>query len=396
MKRWGKKMKKYDFHQTISRENTSSVKWGLTKETFEADDVLPMWVADMDFQPPNEVKEALQKRVDHGIYGYTYTSSTTAEAIKLWLKKRHNWQIEHDWVLYDTGVVPSIAVAIKAYTSPGDKVMLQSPVYAPFYEMIKVNNREIVNAPLVLNENRYEIDFTDFENKLKDGVKLFLLCNPHNPGGRIWTEEELRRIGELCYQYNCLILSDEIHSDLIYKPNRHIPIVSLDEKFKDIVITCIAPTKTFNLAGLQASVIIIPSKKLRNSFKKIHRQQGFSSLSTFGILGMEAAYRYGEEWLEELLVYLQENVQTAKKFIEEHLPAISVMDPEGTYLLWLDCRGLQLNDDELKEQLLKKGKLALEPGTKYGSGGEGFVRMNIGCTREILIDGLERLKKAFT
>lgn len=392
----GKNLKKYDFHESINRENTSSVKWGLTKETFGADDVLPMWVADMDFQPPNEVKEALQERIDHGIYGYTYTSSTTSEAIKQWLDKRHNWQIEQDWILYDTGVVPSITVAIKAYTSSGDKVMLQSPVYAPFFEMIEINNRKIVNSPLVLNGNRYEIDFIDFENKLKKGVKLFLLCNPHNPGGRVWTEEELRRIGELCYRYNCLILSDEIHSDLIFKPNRHIPIASLDEKLKEIVITLIAPTKTFNLAGLQASVIIIPSEKLRKDFEKIHRQQGFHSLSTFGIIGMEAAYRFGDDWLEELLAYLHENVQTAKKFIEKQVPSLSVMDPEGTYLLWLDCRSLQLSDNELKERLLKKGKLALEPGTKYGLGGEGFVRMNIACTRELLMDGLERLKMAFS
>ena len=388
-------MTQYNFHQTYNRENTSSVKWGLTEQIFGTGDVLPMWVADMDFQPPGEVRQALQKRLEHGIFGYTYMSTATANAIKAWQEKKHNWKTDTDWILYDTGVVPSIATAIKAFTLPGDNVMLQAPVYAPFFEMIKINDRKIINSPLILSNNRYEIDFEDFENKLKEGVKLFLLCNPHNPGGRVWTEEELRKIGDLCYQYNCLILSDEIHSDLVYKPNRHIPIASLDEKYKDIVITCIAPTKTFNIAGLQASVIIVPNKKLRKAFEKIQRQQGFFSLSTFGIIGMEAAYEHGEPWLEQLLVYLTENIRITKQFIQENLPDVKVMDPEGTYLLWLDCRSLKLNDAEIKDLLLNKGKLALEPGTKYGQEGEGFVRMNIACPRELLLDGLERLKKAF-
>lgn len=389
-------MNQYNFHPIIKRENTSSVKWGLTKEIFGADDVLPMWVADMDFQPPKEVMEALQKRLDHGIFGYTYLSTTTSNAIKQWLENKHNWTIEKDWILYDYGVVPSISTAIKAYTSPGDSILLQSPVYAPFFEMIEINDRKIVNSPLKLSHNRYEIDFEDFENHLKKGVKLFLLCNPHNPGGRVWNEEELRKIGDLCHQYNCLILSDEIHSDLIYKPNLHHPLVSLDEKYKDIVITCIAPTKTFNIAGLQASAVIIPNKKLRKAFQKIQRQQGFYSLSTFGIIGMEAAYEHGEAWLEELLVYLSENIRITKEFIQENVPNVSIIEPEGTYLIWIDCRELQLSDEEIKKALLEKGKLALEPGAKYGPGGEGFVRMNIACSRELLLDGLERFKKAFS
>jgi len=389
-------MQQHDFERVINRENTSSVKWGLTKELFGVSDVLPMWVADMDFQPPIEVIQALQKRLEHGIFGYTYLAETTSAAIKHWLEHRHNWKIEHDWILYDTGVVPSIATAIKAFTNHGDKVMLQAPVYAPFFEMIKVNDREIVNSPLQLVNNRYEIDFVDFEDKLKEGVKLFLLCSPHNPGGRVWSDEELRKIGDLCYQYNCLILSDEIHSDLVYQPNCHLPIVSLDDKYKEIVITCIAPTKTFNIAGLQASSVIIPNKALRHAFTKVQRQQGFFSLSTFGIIGMETAYNRGEAWLNELLAYLSENIRVAIAFIQEHVPGVTVMNPDGTYLLWLDCRGLQLSDTELKEALLNKGKLALEPGTKYGQEGEGFVRMNIACPRELLLDGLERLKKAFS
>lgn len=387
-------MNMYDFNQKMNREHTSSVKWGLTKQIFGADDVLPMWVADMDFSPPNEVKKAIQARVDHGIYGYTFPPPSTTEAIQQWLNKRHGWEINHSWVLYSTGVVPTISIAIEAFTAPGDKVMLQSPVYTPFFEMIEKNKRKLVNTPLKLINNRYEIDFTVFEDHLKDGVKLFLLCNPHNPSGRVWTKEELTRVGELCHQYNCLILSDEIHSDLILK-NKHVPIASLDETFKEITVTCIAPSKTFNLAGLQASAVIIPNKQLRKAFKDVQERQGFFSLSTFGIIGMEAAYRSGEQWLEELLAYLKENVKTVKEYIDAHIPGISVMEPEGSYLIWLNCQALQLSDDEIKDQLLTKGKLALEPGTKYGPGGEGFVRMNIACPKEVVLEGLERLKKAF-
>ncbi|WP_066291548.1 MalY/PatB family protein [Bacillus sp. FJAT-29937] len=388
-------MKKFDFDQIINRENTSSVKWGMTQQVFGTSEVLPMWVADMDFAPPSEVKDALLDRVHHGVFGYTFPSTSTADSITQWLQNRHSWNIENEWILYNLGVVPSIATAIEAYTAPGDKVMLQSPVYAPFFDMVKKNNREVVNSPLKLVNNRFEIDFADFEERLKEGVKLFLLCNPHNPGGRVWTKEELQKIGELCHQYQCLILSDEIHSDLVFKENKHIPIASLNNIFNEITITCIAPTKTFNLAGLQASAVIISNKELRKEFQTVLQRQGFFSLPTFGAIGMEAAYKHGNSWLDELLEYLHENVETAKSFIDKHLPSIKVMEPEGTYLLWLNCRELDLSDEDIRDRLLYKGKLALEPGKKYGLGGEGFVRMNIACPREMLLDGLERLKRAF-
>lgn len=389
-------MGNYDFHKSIDRQNTSSVKWGLNHVIFGTSDVLPMWVADMDFSPPNEVTEALKNRLDHGIYGYTYVPESASKAVQSWVKRRHNWDVHQSWILYSPGVVPSIGIAIHALTEPGDKVLLQSPVYTPFYNMIEKNDRVVVNSPLTIKDNRYEIDFEDFEEKLKEGVKLFLLCNPHNPSGRSWNEAELKKIADLCIQYNCLILSDEIHSDLIYKPTRHIPIVSLDEKYQDHVITCIAPSKTFNLAGLQASAVIIPNEGIRKSFQATQGKLGFFSLNTFGVIGMEAAYQHGEAWLEELLSYLKENVDTAANFIKKELPDLSVMEPDGTYLLWIDCRKLGLNDEEIKEKLIKKGKLGLEPGPKYGLGGEGFVRMNIACTRETLLEGLERLKKAFS
>lgn len=386
----------YQFHKKINRENSESVKWGLNKVIFGTEDVLPMWVADMDFEPPQEVTAALSKRLEHGIYGYTYTPQTAAESIQNWVKKRHDWDIEPNWVLYSPGVVPSIAIAIHAFTKPGDKVLLQSPVYTPFFNMIENNNRVVVNSQLILEDNRYEIDFADFEEKLKEGVKLFLLCNPHNPGGRAWTEDELRKIADLCIQYDCLILSDEIHSDLIYKPNQHIPIVALKEDYQDHIITCIAPSKTFNLAGLQASAVIIANKNMRNTFKETQGRLGSFGLSTFGTIGLEAAYRYGEEWLEELLLYLKENTKIATDFIEKELPQLTVIEPDGTYLIWIDCRKLGLTDEEIKDKLIKKGKIGLEPGPKYGPGGEGFVRMNLACPQETLEDGLARLKKAFS
>ncbi|MGG3912381.1 MalY/PatB family protein [Rossellomorea vietnamensis] len=382
------------FEEIINRKGSSSVKWDLTKTVFGRDDVLPMWVADMDFLPPEAVLEALGNRLKHGIFGYTFVGDETAASIKDWVQKRHGWEIDTTWLQYSPGVVPAISTIIQALTEPGDKVLVQSPVYTPFFSLVEDNDREIVNARLHYHEGRYSIDFHAFEESLKTGVKLFLLCNPHNPSGRVWKKEELIKMAELCHKYNVLIVSDEIHSDLVYKHYTHIPLASLDDTFRDMTITCIAPSKTFNLAGLQASAMITPNAEIREKIAGIHKKQGFFTLNTFGIIGMETAYRHGEQWLEEILDYLQENVTVTKEFIEEHLPQLQVVEAEGTYLLWIDCTKLNLSDDELKSRLLEKGKLALEPGTKYGPGGEGFVRMNIACPRETLMDGLERLKTA--
>ncbi|MGD6842711.1 MalY/PatB family protein [Bacillus infantis] len=389
-------MTKYDFHKSISRYETASVKWELTKDVFGSSDVLPMWVADMDFEPPEEVQNAISKRASHEVFGYTFVPPSASEAVQQWQKDQSGWEIGRSWVLYSPGVVPSISLAVQAFTSPGDKIMLQSPVYTPFFEMIEKNGRMVVNSPLALVEQRYEIDFERFEEELKKGIKLFLLCNPHNPGGRVWKKEELLKIGELCKKYGCLILSDEIHSDLVFSPHKHIPIASLSKEFRDITITCIAPSKTFNIAGLQSSAVIIPNEQLRDKFKAIQAQQGFFTLNIFGITALEAAYRHGHDWLDQLLTYLQENYEIARSFIERELPPVKVMDLEATYLMWLDCRELSLPDKDLNSLLIEKGRLALEPGTKYGPGGEGFVRMNIACPRDTLEEGLKRLKLAFS
>lgn len=388
-------MAEIEFNHVYDRSKTASVKWEMNKLVYGKDDLLPMWVADMDFKPPTQVIEAIKNRVDHGIFGYTFIPPSTGEAISDWLDHRHQWQINPAWLQYSPGVVPSISIVIRALTKPGDKVLLQSPVYTPFFDMVKRNDREVVNSQLVLKEGRYEIDFADFERQLQEGVKLFLLCNPHNPGGRVWSEAELVKIGELCLKYNCVILADEIHSDLVFKPTRHIPIASISKELEQQVVTLIAPTKTFNIAGLQASALVTANPKFRTSIGEVMHAQGAFSLNVFGIVGMETAYRYGEEWLEALLEYLSENTAIAKRYIEENIPNLSVIEPEGTYLLWIDCRALGLSDEEIKTRLLTIGKLALEPGPKYGPGGEGFVRMNLACPQELVLEGLKRLKASF-
>lgn len=383
-----------NFDEKVNRMNTASVKWERTEAIFGAKDLLPMWVADMDFRPPQAVTEALKKRVEHGIFGYTFIPESTNSAIQSWLHKRHSWKIADEAILYSNSVVESISVAIQTFTKPGDKVLLQSPVYTPFFEMIEKNGRSVANSPLQLQNGRYEIDFEDFEQQLKDGCKLFLLCNPHNPGGRMWSREELLRIGELCRTYECLIVADEIHSDLVYRTHKHYPFASLSEEIAAITITCISPSKTFNLAGLQASAVVIENKQLRESFSETQRRHGFFTLNTFGILAMESAYLHGEPWLEELIDYLEGNKQFAMEYIAENLPQLTCMEPDGTYLLWIDCRKLCIPDEELKKLLIEKGMLALEPGPKYGPGGEGFVRLNFACPREMLADALDRLQKA--
>ncbi|MGG3468108.1 PatB family C-S lyase [Neobacillus pocheonensis] len=384
------------FNERIDRLKTSSVKWELTKDIFGEMDLWPMWVADMDFKPPQAVIDAIKKRVDHGVFGYTFVPPSVSEAISAWLLKRHQWDIQSPWLLYCSGVVQAISTAINAFTNEGDKVLLQSPVYTPFFDMIEKNNRVVVNSPLVLDENRYQIDFAQFEKTLQQGCKLFLLCSPHNPGGRVWTKDELLKIGELCLEYNCLILADEIHSDIVYKQYHHIPIASLSDQLSEKVITLIAPSKTFNLAGLQASAVIIKNKAMRTQFQEQLKRQGVFTLNTFGIIGMEAAYREGENWLDELIDYLQDNKEYTIQYLTEHFPQITCIDSEGTYLLWLDCRGLGLSDKDLRNLLIQKGKLALEPGPKFGHGGEGFVRINIACPMDDLIEGLNRFKNALT
>ncbi|MBO1510798.1 MalY/PatB family protein [Metabacillus bambusae] len=383
------------FDRVINRKNTDSIKWD-TKRVFGMEDVLPMWVADMDFPAPDEVIDALHSRVDHGIFGYTMPGTNTEKAIQSWLKTRHNWEIDTNIITYSPGIVTAISIAIQAFTGSEDKVVVQPPVYYPFFEMAKKHKREVLYNQLLLNsDNRYEIDFEDLEEKLSDKMtKMFILCNPHNPSGRVWSKEELTKIGELCIKHDVLIISDDIHSDLLLFDNHYTPIASINKAFADQTITCIAPSKTFNLAGLQASAVLIPNDSLKRKYNAVLQLYGLMAVNTFGADAMEAAYKHGGKWLNELIHYLEENVLLIENFLNEHLPDIKVMRPEATYLVWLDARKLKKTDDELKNLLLTKGKIALEPGSKFGENGAGYLRMNIACPRETLNDGLQRLKKA--
>lgn len=386
-----------DFNKEHNRRGTQSVKWDLTQELFGVNDALPMWVADMDFRAPQPVIDALQQRLEHGVFGYTSANAGTKEAVTDWLSRRHGWNTEPAFITFSPGIVTALAQAVQAYTEPGERVVVQPPVYTPFFDIVEKNGRVVLHNPLIEKDGRYEMDFSDLEKKLGEpDVKLFILCNPHNPSGRSWSKEELTTLGELCLKHGVTVVSDEIHSDLMLNGLNHTPFASLSPEFADISITCIAPSKTFNLAGLQASAIIIPDKAKRTAFAKVMQRQGLHSLNTFAVAAIEAAYSKGEPWLDQLIPYIERNMEEVRRFLVEELPEVRMMEPDASYLAWLDCRKLGLTDQDIKRLLLHKGKLILEPGPKYGPGGEGFVRMNVGCSLSIVKDGLRRLKTAFS
>jgi cysteine-S-conjugate beta-lyase len=384
------------FDQVINRKGTDSAKWDYTEKIFGVEDVLPMWVADMDFPAPDEVIDALHSRVDHGIFGYTMPGNETEKSIQGWLKRRHDWEIDDNIITYTPGIVTALSMAIQAYTESDHKIVVQPPVYYPFFDMPKKHKREVLFNKLLLDKNnRYDIDFADLEEKLADPkTKLFILCNPHNPSGRVWSKEELTKMGELCLKHGVLIISDDIHSDLLLFNNHYTPIASISKKIADQTITCIAPSKTFNLAGLQASAVLISNDSLKRKFNSVLQLHGLSTINTLGIEAMKAAYTHGDSWLDELIRYFEENVLFIEKYMEENLPNVKVIRPEASYLVWLDVRDFNIADDDLKDLLLQKGKLALHLGSTFGENGSGFLRMNFACSRKTLIEGLIRLVKA--
>lgn len=381
---------KYDFDAIIDRRNTNSVKWDMTQEK----DVLPMWIADMDFKTAEPIIKALEKRVQHGIFGYGTIPEEYYEAEVNWWEKRHNYKIKKEWIEVTTGVIPSLSAAVQAFTEPGDKVLIQSPVYNYFNSSITNNRCEIVLNELKYNGEFYEIDFEDFEKKASDEkVKIFILCNPHNPVGRTWNRGELERLGEICLKYNVLVVVDEIHRDLVYKGNKHIPFAAINEKFLMNSITCTAPSKTFNIAGLKTSNIIVANEEYR---KKVNRSLNINEAiepNVFGIEGLIAAYNEGEEWLDQLLEYLEGNLEYLISFINNKIPKLKVVIPQATYLIWIDCRSYNMSSKELCEKIHKEGNLRINAGKTYGEAGEGFIRINIACPRAVLIEGLERLEK---
>ncbi len=384
----------YDFDRIIERENTNSEKWNFNKKNFGVEDVLPMWVADMDFASPQPVIEALVRRAEHGIYGYSSGTEQYYESIINWMNKRHSWKIEKEWITFSPGVVPALHWIVKAFANPSDKVVVQAPVYHPFFRAIKNNNCEIVNNPLKLEQRQYVMDLADLERQLDPSVKLFFLCNPHNPVGRVWQKEELVELGEVCLKNKIIIVTDEIHSDLIFKGYKHIPFAALSEELAQCTIVCTSPSKTFNLAGLQISNIIIPNPELRKAYRDILTLNNINSPNTFAITALEAAYGEGEEWLEQLLIYLEGNLNYLINFITKKIPKVKVIKPQGTYLVWLDFRDVGLEPMALKNFMLHKAKVALNEGYIFGKGGEGFERLNIACPRSLLKLGLERIENA--
>ena len=386
---------KYDFNKIINRNNTKSLKYDFAKERNMPEDLLPLWVADMDFQTSPEIIEALNKAVSHGIYGYSEGKEEYFDAVYSWYNDNFNWQVKKEWLIKTPGVVFAIVLAINALTNEGDSVLIQNPVYYPFTEVIIDNNRKLVNNSLVRNGKKYEIDFEDFEKKIiENNVKLFILCSPHNPVGRVWKKWVLEKIGNICLKHNVKIVSDEIHSDFVYPENKHIVFSSLDEKYQNITITCTAPTKTFNLAGLQISNIFIPNLEIRKKVLKQLDKVGYSQVNLMGLVACEAAYKYGRQWLNELKEYLLDNLNFLRDYLETNIPQIKLIEPEGTYLIWLDCSALGFEDKELEKFIVEKAKLWLDSGYIFGKEGEGFQRINIACPRETLKKALEQLKEA--
>lgn len=382
---------KYDFDEIEIRRDTNSYKWDST----DNEAILPMWVADMDFRTAPAVVDALMKRVEHGIFGYVKVPAAYYDAIRNWFRRRHGWSVEKDWILFTTGVVPALSAIIKALTHPGDKVLVQTPVYNCFFSSIRNDQCEMVTNPLIYRDGTYSIDFDDLEKKASDPqVKLLLLCNPHNPAGRVWTKEELTRIGEICLRHDVLVVADEIHCELVYPEHTYIPFASLSEEFLYNSVTCTSPSKAFNLAGLQVANIFAADPEIRKKIDKALNVNEVCEINPFAVEALIAAYNEGEEWLDQLKAYLLDNYNYLKAYLKENLPQLSVLPLEGTYLVWVDCSVLKQSSKEIVSMLLEKEKLWVNEGTMYGEAGEGFIRINIACPRPLLIDGMGRLKRA--
>ncbi len=385
-----------NFDQVVERRNTDSLKYDFAIQRGKPADILPLWVADMDFPTSSRILDAIESRVQHGIFGYTESGESYFEAVAGWMKRRHGWDVERRWLVKTPGVVFALAMAVKAYTKPGEAVLIQQPVYYPFTEVIRDNGRMVVSSDLVLSpDGAYRIDFEDFEKKIEDNqVKLFLLCSPHNPVGRVWSRDELIRVGEICLAHGVTVVSDEIHEDFTYGEHRHQVFANLRKEFADISVTCTSPGKTFNLAGLQISNIFIPNPKLRMRFRHEISAAGYSQPNTLGLAAGEAAYRFGDEWYEAMLQYVSKNIDYVRAFLKEKLPQIHLIEPEGTYLIWLDFRELRLTEPELEDLIVKKANLWLDSGAIFGRAGEGFERINVACPLSVLKTAMESLQSA--
>lgn len=379
---------KFDFDEIVVRRGTNSYKWDTPAE----DNILPMWVADMDFRTAPAVIASLKRRVSHGVFGYTKVPQEYYDAVVRWFSNRHNWRIDPTWIIYTSGVVPALSAVIKALAVPGDKVIVMTPAYNCFYSSIRNNGCELSSCPLVYKNGRYSIDFEAFEACAADPkAKLLLLCNPHNPVGRVWTKDELRRVGDICLRHNVFVVADEIHCELTYDGHDYTPFGSLSETFRQNSVTCVSPSKAFNIAGLQIANIVACDDDVRGRIDRAININEVCDVNPFGVIATIAAYNEGGEWLDALRSYLYDNYKYLCTFFKEHCPMYPVMPLEGTYLVWIDCRASGLDSDTLTSRLMTEQRLLVNSGTMYGTGGEGFLRLNIATPRSMLADGLQRM-----
>ena len=387
-------MKQYNFDELIDRTNTNCIKYDARSAFFGNPDVLPLWVADMDFRTPDFIVEAIKKRAEHELFGYTFRGETYNQAIVHWLKRRHNWEIKPEWISFSPGVVAGLTLAIEAFSKPGDGVIIQPPVYFPFFDSVKGTGRELIENPLQIKNGRYSFDFEDLKQKITPKTRLLLLCNPQNPGGMAWNEKELTELAQICLENKVLIISDEIHSDLLFEGFKHTPLAGLSDEIAQNCIICMAPSKTFNTAGLTTSFLVIPNKRHLAAYERVMRLPHLHMGNIFGAVALEAAYTYGDEWLAQLMNYLQANYTFLENFLNDNLPKVKVMRPEATYLIWLDFSAFGLTDEALNQRLLDAG-VGLNRGVQFGKPGSGYMRMNIGCPRSVLLQALTCIKTAF-
>lgn len=385
-----------DFDTVIDRKGTRSLKYDFTVRRGKPKDVLPLWVADMDFQTSSYITDALEDMVKHGVFGYSESEEHYFGAVQNWMERHYNWHVKESWMTKTPGIVFALAMAVKAYTQENDAVLIQPPVYYPFKEVVEDNHRRLVNNTLVLGgDGTYTIDYEDFEKKIiEENVKLFILCNPHNPVGRVWTKEELERLGDICLKHGVFVVSDEIHADFVFE-RKHTVFSEVKEAYRDISMICTSPSKTFNIAGLQISNIFISNPEKATAFRRQVAAAGYSQVGLPGLVACEAAYRHGDEWLEGVLAYIKANAEFTRAYLQEHLPRVKMTKLEGTYLVWLDFRNYGLTDKELDEKILNQAGLWLDSGAVFGKCGEGFQRINIACPRKTLHQALDRLIDVF-
>lgn len=384
----------YDFDEIIPRKNTNSMKWDKLEEVYQREDLLPMWVADMDFLVAPQITSALEKRIKHGIYGYTFCSDDYYASVINWMKDRHDFNIKKEWIVFTPGVVPAVSYAIRAFTDIGDSVIVQSPVYHPFYNSIKDNKRNIVTNPLIYKDGRYQMDYDDLERKIDSKTKLLILCSPHNPVGRVWTKEELSKLAEICLKNNIKIISDEIHFDIVYKDSKHTVLANISDEIMDNSIICTAPSKTFNIAGIQVSNIIIPNEKMRQRYVKELEVDHIGSPNSIAETVLIAAYNDSKDWLDSAVDYIEKNKDYFINYVNREIPQLKVIKPEGTYLLWVDCSGLGMDRDELRDFFVNKCKIAFNHGEMFGEEGKLFQRVNIACPLAIIEEALYKIKEA--